>query len=1036
MKNTFCMKKIFLSLIILGCSVPMIAQDESSQLDFVANGITYTILNENEKTCQTKAGKSEIIYENTSTGHGVLTTTYGNSISGPVTIPATVEKTGDDSSQSPVTYKVVGVGSYSFQNATSITVSQGVTTINAYAFTGNPNLASVDIQDPSATLGEAAFSGCSALTQVNLPANLIAIPAYCFSACTSLKDITIPDNVSYIGDMAFLRCTSLQSVTMPNSVLQIGESSFQNCSSISQLTLSSALTAIPFSAFSGCNQLTELDIPASVKSIADYAFNCDGLTQINCYSLTPPAISYSSFDQINYSGATLYVYKSAYPSFQKSTLWKNFTDMQMLPIVPESISVTPSTLNLNTGISGQLSAVLSPSEAVGDITWSIESAVPADCITLDNSKVTARKTGTATVTAKCGELTASCNVIINANPQSMVRINPLSGDIFVGNEVTLSATVTPSTITPSLTWTSSNTSVATIDNTGKLTALAPGATIITATNEGVSGKLAVTVYEIAPESIELNQSAVTLKAGGTVTLTATVSPSNTTYPTVSWESSNPAVAVVADGVVTALGVGTANIKAACGGYTANCTVTVEETPAESVTISSSQETLKVGQSLQLSASVAPETTTDKTVEWSSDNSSVASVSTEGEVTAIAVGTATITATCGTVSATCNVTVEAIASEELILNYTALTLKVNNTQQLTATIYPLNTTDQTVTWTSSNESVASVVNGLITALMPGEASITATNGTLSATCSVIVEEIPAQQVILPESSISVNVGGVYALTATVLPADVTNATIIWESLNEEIAVVSGGLVQGVAPGTAIITATCGNAYASCTVAVMQPATSITLNETSLELGVGEIYDLIETVEPANTTDVVTWSSSDTDVAIVDENGIITALTSGTAIITATCGTQTAICVVKVSEISAEEIELNETELTLMKGDTYQLIATVLPDDTTNPTVTWSTSNSSVATVAQDGTVTANSAGSATISAICGNVFATCIVTVLPETSSIESLLQDPAFEGTLDIYDISGKHIIKTGDVNVVKSLQPGIYIINKRKILL
>ena len=160
------------------------------------------------------------------------------------------------------------------------------------------------------------------------------------------------------------------------------------------------------------------------------------------------------------------------------------------------------------------------------------------------------------------------------------------------------------------------------------------------------------------ESITLDQTALELEVGGTETLAAAVLPDNATDKTVTWTSSNEAVATVADGVVTAVAAGEATITAKAGDKETTCTVTVKETtrPVESVTLNKTSAELEVGQTLSLTATVKPDNATDKTVTWTSSNEAVATV-VNGVVTAAAEGTATITAKAGEKEVTCVVTVK-------------------------------------------------------------------------------------------------------------------------------------------------------------------------------------------------------------------------------------------------------------------------------------------------------------------------------------------------------------------------------------------
>ena len=272
--------------------------------------------------------------------------------------------------------------------------------------------------------------------------------------------------------------------------------------------------------------------------------------------------------------------------------------------------------------------------------------------------------------------------------------------------------------------------------------------------------------EIPVASVGLNRVSLTLVTGETETLIATVLPENATDKSIRWNSSSPTVAKVEEGVVTALSEGTTTITAFASRKMASCLVTVSKriVAVESVTLDKEEMVLKVGDTETLVATVHPDDATDKTVSWSSSDEGVATV-TDGLVTAVAAGSATITATAGGKSASCPVTVETnekngegtledfevddfpygetpetIAVTSVILNKTSLNLEKGEHETLTATILPDNATDKTVSWASSAPDVASVADGIVTALAEGTATITATAGEKSASCAVTVREI--------------------------------------------------------------------------------------------------------------------------------------------------------------------------------------------------------------------------------------------------------------------------------------------------------
>ena len=251
--------------------------------------------------------------------------------------------------------------------------------------------------------------------------------------------------------------------------------------------------------------------------------------------------------------------------------------------------------------------------------------------------------------------------------------------------------------------------------------------------------------------IHVDKTSMSLSAGKTGQITATVNPSDDVDKSVKWVSSNTNVATVdANGTVVGVSAGNATITASTNGgaYKATTTVTVTApTKVTSVTVDKTSMSLTSGNTGQLTATVSPSNATDKSVTWSSSSTSVATVSNSGLVTAVGAGTATITATTidGGYTAICAVTVSGGDSPTthvtgVSLNKTSMSLTSGNTGQLTATVSPSNATDKSVTWSSSSTSVATVSNsGLVTAVGAGTATITATttDGGYTAECTVDV-----------------------------------------------------------------------------------------------------------------------------------------------------------------------------------------------------------------------------------------------------------------------------------------------------------
>ncbi len=253
-------------------------------------------------------------------------------------------------------------------------------------------------------------------------------------------------------------------------------------------------------------------------------------------------------------------------------------------------------------------------------------------------------------------------------PITSLTINETKATLLEGDSIQLIVETAPIYATDhSVTWSSSDESVATVDSTGKVTAVAVGKAIITATandSSGLTVTCEITVEKDQLTSITISQSEATLLEGKTITLTVTTAPEIATDHSVTWSSSDESVATVSSrGRVKAIAAGKATITVTANdgsGLTATCEVTVEKDQLTSITISQSEVTLLEGKTITLSVTTAPEIATDHSVTWSSSDESVATVNSRGEVRAIAAGKTIITATANDgsgVTAACEVTVE-------------------------------------------------------------------------------------------------------------------------------------------------------------------------------------------------------------------------------------------------------------------------------------------------------------------------------------------------------------------------------------------
>lgn len=502
----------------------------------------------------------------------------------------------------------------------------------------------------------------------------------------------------------------------------------------------------------------------------------------------------------------------------------------------------------------------------------------------------------------------------------------------------------------------------------------------------LAAQIAAAAAPVAVTGVSITPTTLALQPGQVSRVTAFITPPGATNQAVTFTTSNDAVASVAaaTGNVTAVAVGTATITAttADGLKTATCVVTVTGPPvaATGVTLLPSALTLTVAQTAQLVATVAPPTTTNKTVVYTSSNQGAVTVSNTGFVTAVAPGSATITVTTNNAKTATTVVSVVTLVTGVTVSPTTVPLNVAQTAQLTPTISPANASNKAVTYASSSNAVATVSNaGLVTAIAGGSATITVStvDGAKTATAAVTVTApaIPVTSVTMSPASLSLVPAQTAQLTATVAPTNASNKSVTYASSNTAVATVGGtGLVTGVGAGNATITVTTasGNRTATASVAVTVPVTSVALTPASIALHPRQTSQLTATVSPANATNkAVTYTSTNNAVATVSATGLLTAVAVGQATITATTvnGAKTAQTAVTVTApaVAVSAVTLNTNVVTLQPGQTAQLQAAVQPPEAENQSVSFVSNNDPVATVDATGLVAAIATGVATVTA---------------------------------------------------------------------
>ena len=300
----------------------------------------------------------------------------------------------------------------------------------------------------------------------------------------------------------------------------------------------------------------------------------------------------------------------------------------------------------------------------------------------------------------------------------------------------------------------------------------------------------------------------------------------------------------------------------------------------------------------------------------------------------------------------------------------------------------------------------------------------------------------------DDNITGKAGDTFQLTATVLPEDATLPQIFWRSTNPELITIdTNGLATLHADLQEAAARSMGESgiYGSCTIIaetlysdgpVAQvnvygfknvEASGISLSESSLEIILGQSATLIATVQPDNATDkTVTWTSSDEAVAKVDAEGNVTALSIGEAVITAACGNVSATCSVTVLPVLIESLSIDPTTWIGVADSEFKITATILPENATDKTLAFKSSDTSVATVDEEGNVKVLKAGSCviTVSTVDGsNLNAECVIT---GTSGVDAIFANP--DAQVDVYDMNGILLKKGCSREELKQLKPAVYI--------
>jgi trimeric autotransporter adhesin len=658
--------------------------------------------------------------------------------------------------------------------------------------------------------------------------------------------------------------------------------------------------------------------------------------------------------------------------------------------------------------------------------------------------VIAKKIGQVTITAASGNASGTATVTVSLVPVKKIIIAPANPTVIVGDSTTLTATTEDSVgniLTGRVvTWSSSNSAVSTIDANGTVTGVKVGTDTITATSGSASAFTPLTVQAVPINAVVISPQSSNLRVGATQNLTAEVTDASgnpISGQTVTWSTNASAVATVtATGPLTATvtagtTAGQAIITGTSGTKTGTATINVSLAPVGSVTITPTPDTVTLGGTIQLTATVkdtAGNTLTGRTVTWTSLNTGVATVSQTGLVTSVGVGTAAISAVSGGVTGLAEVTVNQVPVGSVTITPAQDTVGVGAQRQLSVSVLNANgqpITNPAVNWSSTNSGIAIVSStGLVQGVAPGTAQIIAASGAKADTniTLVIPATVGAVSVSITSATIAVNQTTMVTATSkdpngNVLPG----RTVTWSTGAANTATVSAGgvdpntqldtaTVTGVAIGGPVtITATSPNNVQGTTqVTVATPINHITLTPNQFSLLTHGKQTVVATAYDVNNHAingvVFTWTTkSGGTITSVDQSGDVTGVAPGSDSVYASAQgiAGGASVTVSLAPVATVVVAPSSATLTNSAGSSVQLTDTTKDaqgDTLLNRPVTWSSSNSAIAAVSGTGLVTPGSAnpdtGTVTITATSGGANGSASIHVVYATATSVTITPSP------------------------------------------
>ena len=801
----------------------------------------------------------------------------------------------------------------------SINLPHSITTIGRFAFHSCCSLNAVNIPDGVRIIREGVFDSCSSLLSISLPDGVTRIDKYAFCGCESLTSIDVPDSITWIGEGAFIGCAKLTALHIPVGIPSIEDSTFEGCHSLANVVLPSGVTSIGKCAFYDCDGLTQINIPDSVTSVGSSAFyNCDSLRQISI----PGSVASIGILAFSNCGGLESI---SLADGVKSIGIRAFGNCESL----ESITIPNSVTFLGETAFADCDSL--KNVYIGEGISSINNYLLKNCVSLENVVIP------NTVTSIGNEAFYGCLSITSIQLSNQLQS---IGDYAFYNCGELKSVTMPDSV--------NSIGICAFANCSNLTDI------------------------LIPEKLTTIAAYVFFKCSNLET--ANIPDGVTTIGYAAFYGCNYTYINI-PASVTSIGVSALsncwNVWVIQDSYAHKSCVTYGfsyHIAAQNITLDKTNVSLDLvkWETVTLKATVLPTKATEP-LQWTSSNPAVATVA-DGKVTPLAVGTTVITyeALDGSgVKASCTVTVAELSVRALSYP-SSLSLGVGNKFTPTLRIEPAHV-EEDILFRSSNTKVAVVdaKTGLITAKKTGSAKITAkaTNG-VSVVCAVTVKKAP-KSITVKAGRTTLGVGETTTAIVFLSKGSAGSCTFSTSDANV-VTVDESDVITALKAGKATITAkTYNGKKAKVKITVSAAPTAIRLTPAALTLGMGESSALHATL-PSGSAGAYSFASSDTGIATIDAKGVVKALSKGAAVITAkTYNGKTDTCTVTVVD-APSKLTLTANRTAIGVGEKIQLTASIEPA-TAAGTLTFTSSNKSIAAVSATGLVTAKKNGTVTVTA---------------------------------------------------------------------